>query len=86
MTDQVSKLNMITEQNKTPLQQHVLTLFLQESRNADETTLYLTQAAELIPQLLEIDENRPAHQNLIQLLEEIPTFHPDLQTSIIMGL
>jgi len=34
--------------------------------------------AELIPQLLEIDESRPSHQKLIRLLEEIPALHPDL--------
>lgn len=86
MADQVTNMKMITEMNNTPLHQHALTLLLKESRGANETTLYLTQAAELIPQLLEMDKNRPSHQKLMRLLEDIPALHPALQTSTIMGV
>ena len=77
---------MIEEMNKNPLNQHILALLLKGNRDTDKMTLYLTQAALLIPQLLEIDPSRPSHQKLIQLLEELPTLNPTLQVSMMMGL
>ena len=49
-------------------------------------SLYLMQTAELLPQLLEIDGSRPAHQKLLRLLEQLPALNPDLQMSALMGL
>ena len=51
-----------------------------------ETALYLTQAAGLIPQLFEMDWNRPSHQKLTQFLTELPELHPTLQAPAMMGL
>ena len=86
MSDQAYNLKEIAKMNDEPLQQHVLTLLLKDKRSVSETALYLTQAAVLIPQLLEIDQNRPIHQKLIRLLEELPTLHPSTQMSSMMGL
>jgi len=85
MADQASHLNRIAEMNATPLQRHVLALLRGEGHSTDQTTLYLTQAAGLIPQLLEIDGSRPSHQSLLRLLEELPRLPLDVQVSMMMG-
>ncbi len=86
MTGQALELYRIRELNKTPLQQHVLELLRKESRSADPVTLHLTQAAALIPQLLEMDGSRPAYQRLLRLLEELPARPPAQQVRMMMGL
>ncbi len=86
MTGQALILSQITEMNKSPLQQHILTLLQSEGRSIDHTALYMRQAAALIPQLLEIDGSRPSHQRLLRLLEELPALPPDTQASMMMGL
>ena len=86
MTGQALLPSRITEMNKSPLQQHILTLLQSEGRSIDRAALYMTQAAALIPQLLEIDGSRPSHQRLLRLLEELPALPPDTQASMMMGL
>jgi len=86
MNDQASGMKLIAEMNQSPLQQHALMLLWKAKQPTTPTSLYLIQAAELIPQLVELDENRTTHQRLLQMLEELPSLHPNQQMSLVMGL
>ena len=85
MADQASIMKKTMEMNESPLQQHVMGLLLSEGRDADQTTLYVTEVAMLIPELVTLDMSRPLHQRLVRFLKELPILHPDLQMAAIMG-
>ena len=78
----MNDLKLITEMNKQPLQMHVMNLLSKENHQISQSSLFLAQAAQLITDYWNINQNS---QQISELIENLPCRSPQIQMAILLG-